>query len=64
MKVSEKQLMVMFDALEGSLSLYDRSDSPLFRYTREAREKFYKQIINQQSDELVEVESNESAEEK
>lgn len=54
MKVSEKQLLVMLRALEGSLAFVDNINSN-FGYARETREAFYNQIMNQQSDELIEV---------
>lgn len=55
MKVSEKQLLIMLRALEGSLSISERSDMNLFGYPHEVRQKILNAIINQQSDELVEV---------
>jgi hypothetical protein len=55
MKVSEKQLLVMIRVLEGSLSIADRRDMPMFGISREERTKVWEQIMNQQSDELKEV---------
>jgi hypothetical protein len=55
MKVSEKQLLVMFRALEGSLSFSDRSDMNMFGYDGETRRSIYHQIINQQSDVLLDI---------
>ena len=59
MKVSEKQLQIMFRVLEGSLSMVDRSDMNLFGYNKETRLEIFNQILNQQSDEIVDVDNNE-----
>ena len=58
MKVSEKQLQIMFRVLEGSLSMVDRSDMNLFGYNKETRLEIFNQILNQQSDEIVDVSNN------
>ena len=55
MKVTEKQLQIMFRVLEGTLSMYDRTDMNLFGYDQETRLRIYNQILNQQSDKLVDV---------
>lgn len=55
MKVSEKQLLIMFRVFEGSLSMADRSDMNLFGYDRETRLKIFDEILNQQSDEIIDV---------
>lgn len=58
MKVSEKQLQIMFRVLEGSLSMVDRSDMNLFGCDRETRLKIFNEILNQQSDEIIDVDLN------
>lgn len=55
MKVTEKQLLIMLRVLEGSLTIHDRSDMNLFAYDVETRKSIYDQIVNQQSDELIDV---------
>lgn len=55
MKVTEKQLQIMFRVLEGSLSMYDRTDINLFGYSQETRLKIFNQILNQQSDKLIDI---------
>jgi len=55
MKVTEKQLQIMFRVLEGSLTIRDRVDLSLFGFMRETRLEVYNQIINQQSDEIIDV---------
>lgn len=55
MKVTEKQLQVLFRVLEGSLNMYDRTDMNLFGYDRKTRTDVYNQILNQQSEKLVDV---------
>ncbi len=57
MKVSEKQLQIMFRVLEGSLSMADRSDMNLFGYDSDTRLKIFNEILNQQSDELINVDN-------
>lgn len=57
MKVSEKQLQIMFRVLEGSLSMVDRSDMNLFGYDNDTRLKIFNEILNQQSDELINVDN-------
>lgn len=54
MKVSEKQLLIMLRTLEGSLRSED-TVSTNFGYDRETRIKIYNQIMNQQSEKLIEV---------
>lgn len=55
MKVTEKQIQIMFRVLEGSLSMYDRTDMNLFGYSQETRLKIFNQILNQQSDKLIDI---------
>jgi hypothetical protein len=55
MKVTEKQLQIMFRVLEGTLSMYDRTDMNLFGYDQETRLRIYNQILNQQSDKVIDV---------
>jgi len=55
MKVTEKQLQIMFRVLEGTLSMYDRTDMNLFGYDQETRLRIHNQILNQQSDKLIDV---------
>lgn len=55
MKVTEKQLQIMFRVLEGTLSMCDRIDMNLFGYNQETRLRIYNQILNQQSDKLVDI---------
>jgi hypothetical protein len=55
MYITEKQLLIMFRVLEGSLNICDRTDMNIFGYDREVRKTILHQIINQQSDELIEV---------
>lgn len=57
MKITEKQLQIMFRVLEGTLSMYDRNDQNLFGYDRETRIRIYNQILNQQSDIVIDTES-------
>jgi len=60
MKVSEKQLLVLIDALHGSLGFGDGAN--IFSFTRETREQMFHTIINQQSGVLVEVKGEEPRE--
>jgi hypothetical protein len=55
MIVSEKQLLIMFRVLEGSLIMHDRTDMNIFGYDNMTRRDVYNQIINQQSDELINI---------
>jgi hypothetical protein len=55
MKVTEKQLQIMFRVLEGTLSMYDRTDMNLFGYDQETRLRIYNQILNQQSDKVIDI---------
>jgi hypothetical protein len=54
MRVTEKQLLIMFRVLEGSLTIVDRNDMNLFGYNSETRRQVFNQILNQQSDEIKE----------
>ena len=58
MKITEKQLQIMFRVLEGTLSLADRNDSNTFGYKKEQRINLYNEILNQQSNELIDVKEN------
>jgi hypothetical protein len=55
MRITEKQLQIMLRVLEGSLCMQDRTDMNLFGYDIETRKNIYNQIINQQSDEVIDV---------
>ena len=55
MRINEKQLHVLIRVLEGSLTIYDRSDMNLFGFDRETRLNIYNQIINQQSEDLIDI---------
>jgi len=55
MKVTEKQLQIMFRVLEGSLSISDRTDMNLFGYNKETRLRIFNQVLNQQSNEIRDV---------
>lgn len=57
MKITEKQLQIMFRVLEGTLTMCDRNDVNLFGYDRETRIRIYNQILNQQSDIVIDTES-------
>jgi len=56
MKITEKQLIFLIRVLEGSLGIMggDR-----FGMDEPDREKLYNQIINQQSNELIDVKEEE-----
>ncbi len=60
LKVSEKQLLVLLDALQGSCCVVDGCH--VFVYDQETRKKFFKEIVNQQSDALVDVKGEEPKE--
>jgi len=60
MRITEKQLQIMFRVLEGSLTICDRTDMNIFGFSVETRKKTYEQIINQQSDEITDVKSSEN----
>ena len=55
MKVTEKQLQIMFRVLEGSLTLNDRTDMNLFGYDQETRLRIFNQVLNQQGNEIIDV---------
>lgn len=55
MKITEKQLLIMFRVFEGTLAIQDMPDMDVFGYDAETRRKIYNQILNQQSDEIVDV---------
>jgi hypothetical protein len=55
LRVSEKQLLIMFRALEGSLNIVGVD----FGYDQATRIEIFKQIINQQSDKLIDVKDEE-----
>lgn len=61
MKVSEKQLLVMLDALGGSCSVAS-DGTGLFGYDQDTRRRIFHEIINQQSDVLVDVKGEEPKE--
>jgi hypothetical protein len=58
MKITEKQMQILFRVLEGTLSLYDRSDVNLFGFNQATRHRIYNEILNQQSDEITETKSS------
>ena len=60
MKVTEKQLQVMYRVLEGSLLYYDRPDNNPFGYNRSTRLQILNQILNQQSDEIIDIKEEEN----
>lgn len=55
MKVTEKQVQIMFRALEGSLSIADRSDMNIFGFNKATRLAIFEEIINQQSDKVIDI---------
>jgi len=55
MKVSNKQVLAMFEVLKGSLNIADRKDINFFGISYEQRYDLVQQILNQQSDELIEL---------
>lgn len=55
MRITEKQILIMIRVLEGSLNISDRNDLNLFGYSKDVRLKLMNDIINQQSDEIVDV---------
>jgi hypothetical protein len=55
MVVSDKQLQVMLRVLEGSLTICDRTDRNMFGFDQETRLQLYNDIINQQSNKLIDV---------
>lgn len=61
MKVTEKQLLIMFRVLEGSLTIAD-GKMGLFGYPVEVREQIFSQVINQQSDEIIDVKDTQEME--
>ena len=52
-KITQKKLIVLFERTKESLRTHDCAG--LFSYTWEARVELIKQIVNQQSDKLVDV---------
>jgi hypothetical protein len=55
MKITDKQLLIMFRVLEGSLKIADRTDMNIFGYDAATRRNLFNEIINQQSDEIIDV---------
>ena len=55
MKLSNKQALIMFEIVKGSLNIADRTDMNIFAYNYQQRLELVNQIINQQSDELIEL---------
>ncbi len=55
MKITEKQLQIMFRVFEGSLPMVDRTDMNLFGYDKETRLKIFNEILNQQSNHIIDV---------
>jgi hypothetical protein len=58
MKISQKQAVMMFRILEGTLSIYDRSDLNMFGFDIETRIRLYNEILNQQSTICQAIKSN------
>ena len=58
MRINEKQLHVLIRVLEGSLNIQDCSDMNLFGFDSKTRLNIYNQIINQQSEDLIEIKDN------
>ena len=58
MKITEKQLLIMFRVLEGSLNVHDGGS--IFGYSMDERLKIFNQILNQQSHVIVDVGKKES----
>jgi len=57
MKLSNKQALIMFEIVKGSLNIADRTDMNIFSYSYQQRLELVNQIINQQSDELIELQN-------
>ena len=55
MIITEKQLLIMLRAFEGTLTIADRNDRNMFGICQEDRIKVYNEIINQQSDVKKEI---------
>jgi len=55
MKLSNRQALIMFEIVKGSLNIADRTDMNIFSYNYQQRLELVNQIINQQSDELIEL---------
>ena len=55
MKLSNRQALIMFEIVKGSLNIADRTDMNIFSYSYQQRLELVNQIINQQSDELIEL---------
>ena len=55
MRINEKQLHVLIRVLEGSLTINDRCDMNLFGFNRKTRFDIYNQILNQLSEDLIEI---------
>jgi hypothetical protein len=55
MKITEKQLSVLIRVLEGSLTIFDRTDMNLFGYNYEIRKRTWEEIVNQQSDKIIDI---------
>ena len=55
MKITEKQLLIMLRVLEGSINICDSTDMNIFGYAVDVRRTILHQIINQQSDEIIDI---------
>ena len=56
MKVSQKQIQVMYQVLVDSLCIVGAS-SP-FKFDRDTRRKYADEILNQQSDEIIDLKND------
>ena len=54
MKISDKQAMMMFDTLKESVQIAD--EAKVFTWSHATRQQMIVQIINQQSNELINLE--------
>lgn len=56
MKISEKQLMILFQTIKDTLIFHERPTNDPFCFNHQMRLDIYNEILNQQSNELIEVE--------
>lgn len=54
MKVTEKQVVVMLDALRASLQFVNNGDN-LYTFTYEVRKEAFQKVMNQTSEKLISV---------
>lgn len=55
MLITEKQLLMLIDTLRDTLSFYERLNNDPFSFNYTTRRDLLEQIINQQSDKLIEI---------